>query len=72
MYSIHDEDKIKQLFKENKIPPFRYVQIENAIYKNFITNFDEIQTIPKDLREFLKSNFYYSSLKVDYIVTSEN
>jgi adenine C2-methylase RlmN of 23S rRNA A2503 and tRNA A37 len=72
MYSIHDEEKIKELFKEAKIANFRYAQIENAIYKNFITDFDEIQTIPKDLREFLKSNFYYNSLEVDHIVTSEN
>ncbi len=72
MFSIHDEDKIKELFKENKIPPFRYAQIENAIYKNFIIDFSEIQTIPKDLREFLKANFYYNSLEVDHIVTSEN
>lgn len=72
MYSIHDEEKIKELFKENKIANFRYAQIENAIYKNFVTDFNEIQTIPKDLREFLKSNFYYNSLEVDHIVTSEN
>lgn len=72
MYSIHDEEKIKELFKEQKIQPFRYAQIENAIYKNFVTDFDEIQTIPKDLREVLKSNFFYLSLEVDHIVTSEN
>lgn len=72
MYSIHDEDKIKELFKENKIANFRYAQIENAIYKNFVTDFNEIQTIPKELREFLNANFYYNSLKVDHIVTSSN
>jgi 23S rRNA (adenine-C8)-methyltransferase len=72
MYSIHDEEKIKELFKENKIPSFRYDQIENSIYKNFITNFDDIHTIPKDLREFLKNNFYYNSLEVAHIVTSTN
>lgn len=72
MYSIHDEDKVKELLKEHKIQPFRYAQIENAIYKNFVTDFDEIQTIPKDLRELLKSNFFYLSLEVDHIVTSEN
>ncbi|MDD5770449.1 MAG: 23S rRNA (adenine(2503)-C(2))-methyltransferase RlmN [Candidatus Gracilibacteria bacterium] len=72
MYSIHDEDKIKELFKEAKIPNFRYAQIENAIYKNFITDFNQIQTIPKDLREFLNNNFYYNSLEVDHMVTSGN
>lgn len=72
MYSIHDEEKIKELFKENKIANFRYAQIENAIYKNFVTDFNEIQTIPKELREFLNKNFYYNSLKVDHMVTSAN
>lgn len=72
MYSIHDEEKIKELFKEQKIANFRYAQIENAIYKNFVTDFNEIQTIPKELREFLNANFYYNSLEVDHMVTSEN
>lgn len=72
MYSIHDEDKIKELFRETKIANFRYAQIENAIYKNFVTDFNEIQTIPKEIRSFLNENFYYNSLEVDHIVTSEN
>lgn len=72
MYSIHDEEKVKELLKENKIANFRYAQIENAIYKNFVTDFNEIQTIPKELREFLWANFYYNSLEVDHIVTSAN
>lgn len=72
MYSIHDEEKIKELFEQHKIPKFRYAQIENAIYKNFVTDFSEIQTIPKEIRTFLHENFYYNSLEVDHIVTSEN
>jgi 23S rRNA (adenine2503-C2)-methyltransferase len=72
MFSIHDEEKIKILFQENKIPAFRYAQIENALYKNFVSDFDEIQTIPKDLRDRLKENCFYLSLKVEKEVTSEN
>lgn len=72
MYSIHDEEKLKELLKEAKIANFRYAQIENAIYKNFITDFNEIGTIPKEVRTFLNENFYYNSLEVDHIVTSEN
>jgi 23S rRNA (adenine2503-C2)-methyltransferase len=72
MFSIHDEEKIKIFFQENKIPAFRYAQIENAIYKNFVSDFDEIQTIPKDLRDRLKENCFYLSLKVEKEVTSEN
>lgn len=72
MFSIHDENAVKQLLKEKKIPPFRYAQLENAIYKNFVSNFDEINTIPKDLRELLKENTFYYSIEVDNIVTSDN
>ncbi|MDD3645879.1 MAG: 23S rRNA (adenine(2503)-C(2))-methyltransferase RlmN [Candidatus Gracilibacteria bacterium] len=70
--SIHDEDKLKEFLSQNKIPPFRYSQIENAIYKNFITDFNKIETIPKDLREKLKENFFYDSLEIDMQKTSEN
>lgn len=72
MFSIHDEEKIKDLFKEKKIPPFRYSQLENAIYKNFVEDFLDIQTIPKELRELLKENSFYCSLEIDHIVTSDN
>lgn len=72
MISIHDEEKIKAFFQENKIPAFRYAQIENAIYKNYITDFDDIQTIPKEIREKLKEFFFYQSLKVEKEMTSEN
>ncbi len=71
-FSIHDEHKLKEFLKENKIPNFRYDQIENAIYKNFIDNFDDIKTIPKDLRSLLENNFYFYSLVVDSIKTSSN
>jgi len=71
-FSIHDELKLKELFAQYKFPAFRYGQIENAIYKNFITNFDEIQTIPKELRELLKENCFYETLKVDNQATSAN
>lgn len=63
-FSIHNEEKLLELFKENNIKQFRYAQIENAIYKNNIDNFDDIQTIPKDLRELLKTNCYFYSLKI--------
>ncbi|MDQ7009502.1 MAG: 23S rRNA (adenine(2503)-C(2))-methyltransferase RlmN [Candidatus Gracilibacteria bacterium] len=71
-YSIHNEEKVKEIMKENKFQPFRYKQIENAIYKNFITDFDKIETIPKDLRKLLKDNFFVSTLIIDTQVTSKN
>jgi 23S rRNA (adenine2503-C2)-methyltransferase len=72
MFSLHDEEKIKQFFTEKKIPLFRYAQIENAYYKNFIFDFDEMQTIPKTVREEMKNNFFFFSLKLHKKVDSEN
>jgi len=70
--SIHDEDKVKELLVENNFKPFRYSQIENAIYKNFIDDFDEMNTLSKDIRELLKENCFFSSLVLDTSKTSSN
>lgn len=70
--SIHDEHKLKELLQEHKIPAFRYAQIENAIYKNFISDFSEIQTIPKNIRELLDEHCFYQSLTLDHEATSSN
>ncbi len=51
MFSIHDEDNLKKLLIENNEKAFRYSQIENAIYKNFITDYDSISTISKLARQ---------------------
>ena len=59
MYSIHNEENVKELFKDHKVQPFRYAQLENAIYKNFITEFNEIDLLPKDVRALLTENFFY-------------
>ncbi len=72
MHSIHDSQKLKEFLEEIWEKSFRYGQIENAIYKNFITDFDEIQTIPQALRDKLKENFQYTSLTVDHKATSKN
>lgn len=71
-YSIHDEAKVKEIMLEHGHKPFRYKQIENAIYKNFITSFDEIDTIPKDLRDILNENFVFTRLEKVEEKTSSN
>ncbi|NRH20455.1 23S rRNA (adenine(2503)-C(2))-methyltransferase RlmN [Candidatus Gracilibacteria bacterium] len=62
MFSIHDEKKIISLLEENGHKKFRYAQIENAIYKNLITDFSTIETLPKDIRDILTENCFYNSL----------
>jgi adenine C2-methylase RlmN of 23S rRNA A2503 and tRNA A37 len=62
MFSIHDESQIISLLESHGHKKFRYAQLENAIYKNLITDFDLIETLPKDIRELLTANCYYNSL----------
>jgi len=70
--SIHDEKKVKQLLVESWEKAFRYSQIENAIYKNFITDFDKMETLSKKVRELLKENCFFDSLILDTEKTSSN
>lgn len=64
MFSIHEEEKIISLLESNGHKKFRYAQIENAIYKNLITDFSTIETLPKDIRELLVDNCFYNSLSL--------
>lgn len=57
---MHEE--IRVYFQEKKLPKFRFKQFEDAIYKNSISNFDDITVFPKHLREDLKSKFSISEL----------
>ena len=70
--SIHDEKKVKELLESKWEKSFRYAQIENAVYKNFITNFDEMDTLPKSIRNILKENCFFDSLTLDHIISSDN
>ncbi len=70
--SIHDEKKVKELLELNWEKAFRYSQIENAIYKNFIDNFNEMETLSKKVRELLNENCFFNSLIIDSEKTSSN
>lgn len=70
--SIHDEKKVKELLESIGEKPFRYKQIENAIYKNFITDFDEMNTLSVKVREALKENCFFYSMDIDTLKTSSN
>jgi len=72
MYSIHNEKKVKEILQKNWEKHFRYSQIENALYKNFIDDFDEMTTLSKKVREILKQNFFLNSMEIESEVTSEN
>jgi 23S rRNA (adenine2503-C2)-methyltransferase len=45
---------IEELFKENNVPKFRLKQLQHAIYKDLITDYEEITTFPKWLKDKIK------------------
>jgi len=55
-------EDIKKYFEENRIAKFRFKQLEDAVFKNFVSNFDEISNFPKFLRENLNKNFSLNSM----------
>ncbi|MBP9812182.1 23S rRNA (adenine(2503)-C(2))-methyltransferase RlmN [Candidatus Gracilibacteria bacterium] len=72
MYSIHDEKHIIEMLEKHGHKKFRYTQIENAIYKNLITDFEKMETLPKDIRDLLRDNCFYTSLSIHSEVTSDD
>ena len=72
MFSIHDEAKIKELLIANGEKSFRYAQIEHAIYKELRSDFSEITTLSKPVRELLSTHCFHNSLQIDSEHTSEN
>ncbi|MDD5197948.1 MAG: 23S rRNA (adenine(2503)-C(2))-methyltransferase RlmN [Candidatus Gracilibacteria bacterium] len=72
MFSLYDETKLKAFLLEHGHKNFRYAQIEHAIYKDLACDFDAMTTIPKELRELLKTACYFTSLKIKSSVTSDD
>ena len=70
--SIHNSEKLRELIIKNWYSNHHYNQIENAIYKNLISQFDLMDSLSKDLRDILQKNCFYSSLELDTLKNSSN
>ena len=57
-------DEWKPLCTELGIPPFRAAQILNGLYQNFATAWQDITTLPKELRDILESRILLKPLEV--------
>ena len=55
-------NEIKKYFEDENLPRFRFKQLEDAIFKNFISNFDDLSNFPKKLREKLSKKFKLNKL----------
>ena len=50
-------DEWKEMLKERGLRPFRADQILHSLYRDYITDWDEATTLPKDFRETLRREF---------------
>jgi adenine C2-methylase RlmN of 23S rRNA A2503 and tRNA A37 len=66
--SILDAGKLQIFAQEHKLQSFRIKQIRQEIFKNQNSNFDDMTTLAKDLREDLNKNFSVVTLDVDQII----
>lgn len=49
-----DFTKVEKIIEENNFPKYRIKQFQTAFFKNFKKDFDEINELPKNLKDILK------------------
>ncbi len=57
-------EELQLLFEENKIPKYRAQQVMDAIYQQGIEDFDQISTLPTNVKDFLKEHVKLFRFKV--------
>jgi 23S rRNA (adenine(2503)-C(2))-methyltransferase len=63
---------LEKILEENNQPAFRTKQIQKAIYQDGISDFSEITTIAKDLRELLDKKIKILSFEAEKILVSSD
>lgn len=66
-----DIKKLEQFLKDEKQPTFRLKQIQKAVFEDAIISFDEMTSLPKDLRDVLKDKFCILPFFVKNILASK-
>ena len=67
-----DIEKLEQFLIENNQPKFRLEQIKKAVFQDGTSRWEEITTIPKELRESLDKEIKILSFDVEEILVSKN
>ena len=62
----------KELLKERGLRPFRADQILQALYRDYISDWSEATTLPKDFRETLKTEFPLTPCKTLAVSKSDD
>lgn len=66
MNSIYDytKNELKSYFKSIGESEFRALQLFDWLYVKRVKSFDEMTNLKKDLKKYLKDNFYFSNLEL--------
>ena len=64
-------DEMKALMKEYKEPAFRAVQIYGWLHKNKAVSFDEMNNIPKTLKEKLSADHFITIMNAEDVLISK-
>lgn len=65
-------EKLKNILADNGEPKFRLKQIQKAIFRDGISDFSEISTISKDLRERLEKEIQILSFGVEKVLVAKD
>jgi len=71
-YKDASEASIKEWFAAHKQPAFRMKQVHEWLFNRFATSFDEMQNLPKALRQELSEDFSACSLEAVQCQTAED
>ena len=65
-------DEWKQVLQQHDVRPFRAEQILQALYRDYISSWDEATTLPKELREKLKTDFPFTDTAILNVTQSSD
>ena len=67
-----NEVEAKELLLSLGVEEFRYEQIQNWIFGNFVENWQKMENLPKDLRNLLSNKIQLHPLQINQVSGSEN
>jgi len=70
-YIGFNEVEAKELLLSIGAEAFRYEQIQNWIFDNFVENWEEMENLPKDLIELLSNKIQLHPLQINLVSGSE-
>ncbi|MGM0504990.1 MAG: 23S rRNA (adenine(2503)-C(2))-methyltransferase RlmN [Bacteroidota bacterium] len=69
LYSLDD---LKNFLIDHNEKPFRAKQIFEWLWKKSVADFEEMTNLSKELRELLKTHFYFQGVEVDQLQVSKD